>query len=97
MAGNWKKTRGGLAPDKYLSEDQHRKLMKYVRSVGDLARARGGSRGVQMELVIDLLLSTGLRASEAVNLTLSDLPMSHGKCNILVLRDRKKMGHGNRS
>lgn len=78
------KTRGGLQPDKYLSDEQFRRLMAYARGCGELARTRGKTRGVFTEFVVELLSGTGLRVSEACNLNLSDLPISHGKCNIWV-------------
>ena len=80
--------RGGLAPDKYLSEEQLKKLRQYVKDRADLARVRGSSRAVIDELIIDLLVNTGLRASELCNLNLGDLPMCHGKDCIWV-RDGK--------
>jgi site-specific recombinase XerC len=82
------KKRGGLAPDKYLSEAQLKKLRQYVRDKADLARMRAGSRGVIDELIVELLVSTGLRASELCNLNIGDLPAKHGKDCIWV-RDGK--------
>lgn len=82
------KQRGGLLPDKYLSEAQLRRLRQYVKDMADLARQRGTMRGVIDEMVIELLVNTGLRASELCGLNLSDLPMSHGKDTVWV-RDGK--------
>ena len=82
------KTRGGLAPDKYLSEDQLKKLRQYVKDKADLARMRGGSRGVIDELIVELLVNTGLRASELCNLNIGDLPVKHGK-DCVWIRDGK--------
>ncbi|MDD5011818.1 MAG: site-specific integrase [Phycisphaerae bacterium] len=82
------KNRGGLAPDKYLSEEQLKKLRQYVKDRADLARARGSSRAVVDELIVDFLVNTGLRASELCNLNIEDLPMIHGKDCIWV-RDGK--------
>jgi len=82
------KQRGGLAPDKYLNDDQLRKVRQYVKDRGDLARMRGGSRGVVDELLVELLVNTGLRASELCALNIGDLPVSHGKSTIWV-RDGK--------
>ncbi len=82
------KKRGGLAPDKYLSEAQLKKLRRYIRDKADLARMRAGSRGVFDELIIELLVNTGLRASELCNLNIGDLPIKHGKDCIWV-RDSK--------
>ncbi len=85
-----KKTRkrGGLTPDKYLSEPQLKKLRRHVREKADLARMRGGSRSVFDELIVELLVNTGLRASELCNLNIGDLPARHGKDCIWV-RDGK--------
>ena len=49
--------RGGLAPDKYLSEAQLKKLRQYVKDKADLARGRGGSRGIFDELIVELLVN----------------------------------------
>jgi len=80
--------RGGLAPDKYLSEEQERKILLYVKDKADLARQRGSTRAVIDELVVMLLLRAGLRASELCDLTIGDLPHVHGKDCIWV-RDGK--------
>jgi len=82
------KKRGGLAPDKYLSEAQLKKLRQNVKDKADLARMRGGSRGVIDELIIELFIGTGLRASELCDLNIGDLPVKHGKDCIWV-RDGK--------
>jgi len=82
------KKRGGLAPDKYLSDAQLKKLRQYVKDKADLARMRAGSRGVFDELIVELLVNTGLRASELCNLNIGDLPIKHGKDCIWV-RDSK--------
>lgn len=82
------KQRGGLQPDKYLSEVQLKRLRQYVKDMADLARQRGSTRAIIDELVIELLVSTGLRASELCDLNIGDLPMSHGKDAVWV-RDGK--------
>jgi site-specific recombinase XerC len=82
------KHRGGLLPDKYLSETQLKRLRQYVKDMADLARQRGSTRAIIDELVIELLVNTGLRASELCSLNIGDLPMSHGKETVWV-RDGK--------
>jgi integrase/recombinase XerD len=47
-----------------------------------------GTRGVFDELIVELLVNTGLRASELCNLNIGDLPIKHGKDCIWV-RDSK--------
>lgn len=83
------KTRGGLLPEKYLTEDQQRKLLCYVTKQADLARYRGKKRAIVDELIIFLFLNTGLRASEICALKIKDLPISHGK-NVIVVRAGKR-------
>ena len=68
-----------LSPDKYLNDDQLKKVRVYTKDRADLARMRGGSRAVIDELLIELLVNTGLRASELCDLNIADLPISHGK------------------
>ena len=80
--------RGGLAPDKYLSDTQLKKLRQYVKDRADLARQRGSTLAVVDELIVELLANTGLRASELCNLNLQDLPVIHDK-NSIWIRDGK--------
>lgn len=79
-----RKRRGGLAPDRYLSEAQERRLLRHVRRRADAARVRGRTRPVVDEFLVILLLRSGLRASEAAALRMSDLPLKHGKSLIWV-------------
>jgi len=74
--------RGGLPPDKYLSDTQLKKLRGYVKDMADLARQRGSARAIIDELIVELLTNTGLRASELCNLNIGDLPVSHGKNSV---------------
>jgi site-specific recombinase XerC len=80
--------RGGLPPDKYLSDTQLKRLRQYVKDMADLARERGSERAILDELIVEILANTGLRASELCDLNISDLPVSHGKDSIWV-RDGK--------
>ena len=49
---------------------------------------RGSSRAVIDELLVEMLVNTGLRASELCDLNIADLPISHGKSSVWV-RDGK--------
>ncbi len=80
--------RGGLAPDKYLSDTQLKRLRQYVKDMADLARQRGSARAIIDELIVELFTNTGLRASELCDLNIEDLPVSHGK-NSVWIRDGK--------
>ena len=80
--------RGGLSPDKYLNDDPLKKVRRYAKDRADLARMRGSSRAVIDELLVELLVNTGLRASELCDLNIADLPITHGKSSVWV-RDGK--------
>lgn len=71
---------------KYLSEAQLKKLLQYVKDKADSARQKGNTRAVFDELIILLLVDTGLRAGELCNLNIADLPTSHGQ-NAVRVRD----------
>ncbi len=88
MAKHSNKQRGGLSPDKYLTDSQLGRLRKHVKDMADLARMRGSQRAVIDELVVELLVNGGLRAQELCNLNIGDLPQSHGK-PVLWVRDGK--------
>jgi site-specific recombinase XerC len=80
--------RGGLPPDKYLSDTQLKQLRQHVKDMADLARQRGSERAIIDELTVELLANTGLRASELCDLNIGDLPVAHGKPSVWV-RDGK--------
>ncbi len=66
------KQRGQLAPDKYLSDSQVDKLRQYVKEKADVARQRGSHRNIINELVVELLLGSGIRRSGWCNLNIGD-------------------------
>jgi integrase/recombinase XerD len=82
------KTRGGLAPDKYLSSDERRRLLEYVKAKADYARKMKQHRALVDELIVYLLDGSGLRANELCQLNIGDLPCSHGK-NVIYVRNGK--------
>jgi len=81
-------TRGGLGPEKYLTEREQKRLLAYVKAQADIARHRNTGRAIVNEMLIMLFLNTGLRASELCNLRLRDLPVTHGK-NVIFVRAGK--------
>lgn len=82
------KERGGLAPHKYLSREQVRQLRTYVRNRAEQAHLNTSRRDVVNEMIVELLLFSGLRARELCRLKVRDLPLSHGK-NSIYVRDGK--------
>jgi len=84
-----KKSRSNyLPPDKYLKTEEIQRLRRSVRKAAARARQRGTTRALVNEMLIDLMLETGLRAEEVCLLQLRDLPTHHGKDVILVRRGK---------
>ncbi len=82
-----------VKPDKYLTIEEVQRLLRFVKIEADRARRRGSIRGLVNEMIILLMLETGIRSEELCHLILSDLPTHHGKDAILV---RKKRGQSAR-
>jgi len=82
-----------LKPDKYLTIEEVQRLLRFVKIGADRARKQGTIRGLVNEMIILLMLETGVRSEELCHLILSDLPTHHGKNAILI---RKKKGQESR-
>ena len=82
-----------LAPYKYLTLPEVKRLLWFIKIEADRARRRGSARGLVNEMLILLMLETGVRSEELCHLILADLPTHHGKDAILV---RKKRGQSSR-
>lgn len=80
----------GLPHNKYLSENQLKILLQYVKDNADEARRKGAIRSVVNELIVEILIHTGLQASEICNLNIEDLPISHNENTIWI---RGSMGN----
>lgn len=76
----------GLPDSDCLSANQLETLLRYVKDEADEARRTGATRAVVNELIVELLVHGGLRASEMCNLNIGDLPASHGE-NTIWIRD----------
>lgn len=79
-----------LRPEKYLTIEEVQQLRQFVKDQADRVRNRGSTRALMDELIVELLIQTGLRSEELCHLILRDLPTFHGKDSVLV---RKKKGH----
>lgn len=69
---------------RYLSDDEFRKLTSYIREKAENAKRRGSTRAVIDELIILLLLNTGLQPSELCDLNIDDLITEHGRKTIRI-------------
>jgi integrase len=69
---------------KFLTEEESRHLLSYVKNQADSARKTGASRAVVDEIIINMLLIGGLRANELCSLQIKDLPVIHGENSIWI-------------
>ena len=87
-----KSRRGGLPPDKYLSEEQVNKLKNHLDDqVETAASTFGKKRAATTRMLIDVLLNSGLRFCEVTKLEMRDLPSHHNKLVINVRSGRFKV------
>ena len=80
---------GGLHPRKYLGDKRLRRVIAYVHARAEHAKP-GTKRAFVNRMIIDMLLLTGVRAAELLNLKLHDLPKCLGEDVVYV--DRGKGG-----
>lgn len=91
--GRYKQHRGGLAPDKYLTDEEFNRLIAYVREQSGIARQRGRRRAIMNQMLIEVLAFTGMRAEEVCRLQIRDLPISHGKDVVNVTDGKGHVSH----
>ena len=56
-----------ITPDKYLADDEVRKIKKVCEEAALIARSRGNQFPERDQLIIETALGTGLRVSELSN------------------------------
>lgn len=76
-----RKVKQQLRPSDYLTVKQFAALMQTVRAEADAARAKSPylCRALMNEMLLILMVETGLRASEVCALKIKNLPSYHGK------------------
>jgi len=84
---NKRKAKTYLKPTDHLSVEQVGRILEIVQSQADAARANSPyrSRAVLNEMLIVVMLESGLRVSEVCNLRLRSLPSYHGHQALEVL------------
>ncbi len=73
---------------KFLSNNQLQTLLRYVKNRADEARQKGTTRAIVDEIIVLLLVNTGLHASELCNLCIADVPIGHRE-NAIWVRDSR--------
>ncbi|MHC4604487.1 MAG: tyrosine-type recombinase/integrase, partial [Planctomycetota bacterium] len=76
--------RGGLAPNQYLDDKQLARLLRHVSLEAEEARRWGRKRAVVNNIIVNILVYSGLRADELCKLNIRDLPSYHEKNQIFV-------------
>lgn len=76
--------RGGLPPDKYLSEEQEGRLRDWLEIRSRNARLKKRTRAIDNQFIIEFMLDTGLRSEETVYVKIEDTPVIHGKESLEV-------------
>jgi integrase len=77
-----------LEPDKFLSLQEARMLLKTARVRAETAIAQGHKIPVRDYFIIDLALSTGLRVMEIAQLNCGDIFIQNGVYSLLVRRGK---------
>ena len=69
---------------RYLTSDELTRLRRYAESRATVAIQKGTTGAVREWALLDTLLSSGLRASEAAALVISDCLLGYGQASLLV-------------
>ncbi len=77
-----------VTPEKFLMEDEIKKLRKVASDRAIIARTKGNQTAVRNQLIIELALGAGLRVSEMAGLKSQDLHLGKGQ-NSFIVRNGK--------
>lgn len=77
-----------VPPEKYLSPGEISKLLDTCKKAADDAKLKGIQGPVRDNLIIRLVLGTGLRVGEIANLKVDDLYLEDG-VNALIVEDKE--------
>jgi len=81
-----------ITPEKYLSDEEVKRLIHTCSNAAQLAQAKGNVIAVRDWMIIDLALNTGLRVAELSNLKIEDLHLDYGEKSLTV-----RNGKGNKA
>ena len=77
-----------ITPDKFLTDEESKRLRKICEEVAIIAKSKGNQIAIRDRLIIEIALGTGLRVSEMANLKVEDIYFRKGQ-NLLTVRDGK--------
>ena len=73
-----------LTPDKYLNEEEVKRLVRVCSDAAEIAEKRGYWLAVRDWMIIDLTLNTGLRVQEVADLKVKDLYINYNESSLVV-------------
>jgi len=79
-----------LTPDKYLKEHEIKILRTTLEEKSIVALSKNRKKPIQDWAIIDIALSTGLRASEICNLKIKDIHIGKGENSVFVENGKGK-------
>ena len=79
-----------LTPDKFLKEEEAKRLRSYLEEKSLVALARKRKKPIRDWAIIDIALSAGLRPSEIGNLTTKDAYLGKGESALFVKNGKGK-------
>ena len=68
-----------VTPDKFLTEEESKRLRRYCEDVAIIAKSKGNQMAVRNRLIIEMALGTGLRVSELANLKVEEIHIRKGQ------------------
>lgn len=78
-----------ITQDKYLTREEVKKLRQSAEAEALRAKKRGVLGPVRDWMILDMALSSGLRASELTNLKVGDLELGRGKQAVRVRKGKR--------
>ena len=73
-----------VTPDKFLMEEEAKRLRRYCEDVAIIAKSKGNQMAVRNRLIIEMALGTGLRVSELANLKVEEIHIRKGQNSLTV-------------
>ena len=73
-----------VTPDKFLTEEESKRLRRYCEDVAIIAKSKGNQMAVRNRLIIEMALGTGLRVSELANLKVEEIHIRKGQNSLTV-------------
>jgi len=76
--------------EKYMVKQEARKFLKIIRGLAEIDKMKGTQRYIRYWMIIDLVMSTGLRVSELAGLKVKDFVYISGEPYLRVKTAKRK-------